>query len=100
MAVGRLILGINLNGERFDGVHMQVGHLFDVTTLLLFRAPYLVEALFVEAIEHIDESDNQQTDEEERNAAVVQCGIEERGGCGTGDLRDGGPDQTLTRKPQ
>jgi hypothetical protein len=100
VAVRGLVLGINRDGERFDGIHVQVRHLLNVTRLLRFRAPDFGNALFVETIEQMHEADNQETDEDERYAAVVKRRIEERGGRCAADFRDRSPDQALTRERQ
>ena len=100
MPVSGLIFSINRDGERFDGVHVKVCHLAQVLRLVHFSAADFLNTPLVEAIEQIHQHDNQQTNEDERDALVVQRRVKERRRRRASDLSNRSPDQALTRKRQ
>src|SRR5262249_16166981 len=74
-----LVLGIDRYGERFDGVHVKIGDLFDVFELLTLRAADFIHPFFIEVIKQVNQGQNQAAYEEERNGAPSNGGIEQRG---------------------
>jgi hypothetical protein len=70
--VSRLILRIDRDRQRLDGVHVDLGHLFRVATALGLGLPQLFEPFFVEAVEEVSERGEQQRENHEGNARVEQ----------------------------
>ena len=46
-----LILGIDRDRQRLDGVHMQVSDLFDIAEFFTLRACKLADSLLIESIQ-------------------------------------------------
>jgi hypothetical protein len=73
------------------------GHFFNVLSLVSFSPTHFVQALLIEPVQEMDQSDNQEAKENRWHAGPFNCSVEEDGGGGTGHLRGQGPYQTFLR---
>ena len=58
VAVSRLVLGIDGDGQRLDGVHVEVRDLFGVSKLLNLRSRNFCYPLLVKAVDQMHQYDN------------------------------------------
>src|SRR5882672_5731455 len=97
MAVRGLVLRVDGNCQRFDGVHVKIGDLFHIADPLGLRARNLTDPFFVESIEQVHQSDDQYAYEEERKAAAMDSGVQQGRRGNIRYLSDESPKQTFRR---
>src|ERR1700737_2962317 len=97
MAVRCLVLRVDGNGQRFDGVHVKIGDLFHIADLFGLGASNLADPFFVESIEQVHQSDDQYPYEEKRKAAAMDSGVQQGRRGNIRYLSDEGPNQTFMR---
>ena len=72
VAMSRLVLRIDRDGQRLDRVHVNGGHLLDVLALFGFCSSHFVKPLLVEPVEQMNQAGDQQTEKNERKCRRIE----------------------------
>src|SRR5262245_25088358 len=95
MPVSCLVLCINRDSQRLDGVHVKGGHLFDVPQFFGLSLFDVCHTLFVEKIQQVNRDQDKSARQDKREALVLHCGIEKNGGSSAGKFSGECPDHCL-----